>query len=188
MPDVDVIVVGAGLAGLRAAGLLRARRLDVLVLEARDRVGGRTWTTELAGAPVELGAQWVGPGQPRMLALLAELGLATHDVAWQGKKVVEVGGAVRTYSGTIPPLSPLTLAGLQGALWAMDRLARTIDPAAPWNARAAAELDGRTLESWKRRHLPPGPARGVFDAAIRVVFGAEPSELSLLWAAHYVAG
>ena len=186
--DADVVVVGAGLAGLRAADLLRAQGLDVLVLEARDRVGGRTWTTELAGAPVELGAQWVGPGQPRMLALLAELGLATHDVAWWGKKVVEVGGKVRTYSGTIPPLSPVALVGLQGALWAMDRLARTIDPAAPWDARGASALDGQTLEQWKRRHLPPGPGRGVFDAAIRVVFGAEPSELSLLWAAHYVAG
>ena len=182
------MIVGAGLAGLRAADLLRAQGLDVRVLEARDRVGGRTWTTELAGAPVELGAQWVGPGQPRILALLDQLGLATHDVAWQGKKVVEVGGKVRTYSGTVPPLSPLALAGLQGALWAMDRLARTIDPGAPWDAARAAELDGRTLESWKRRHLPPGPSRAVFDAAIRVVFGAEPGELSLLWAAHYVAG
>ncbi|HWH32990.1 MAG TPA: FAD-dependent oxidoreductase [Egibacteraceae bacterium] len=188
MPDVDVIVVGAGLAGLRAADLLRARGLTTLVLEARDRVGGRTWTTELAGAPVELGAQWVGPGQPRILALLDELGLATHHVAHDGRKVVAAGGRVRTYSGTVPPLSPTALAGLQGALWAMDRLARTVDPAAPWDARRAAELDGRTLEQWKRRHIPPGSGRSVFDAAIRVVFGAEPGELSLLWAAHYVAG
>lgn len=186
--DADVIVVGAGLAGLRTADLLRAAGMRVLVLEARDRVGGRTWTTELAGAPVELGAQWVGPGQPRMLALLDELGLATHPVAHDGRKVVAIGERRRTHAGTIPPLSPTALGGLQAALWGMDRLAAGIDPAAPWEAARASALDGLTLEQWKRRRIPSAAGRAVFDAAIRVVFGAEPSELSLLWVAHYVAG
>lgn len=186
--DADVVVVGAGLAGLRTADLLRQSGLRVLVMEARDRVGGRTWSTELAGAPVELGAQWVGPGQPRMLALLDELGLATHPVAHDGRKVVVIGGRRRTHAGTIPPLSPTALGGLQAALWGMDRLARGIDPAAPWEAARARELDGVTLEQWKRRRIPSAAGRAVFDAAIRVVFGAEPAELSLLWVAHYVAG
>jgi len=186
--DADVVVVGAGLAGLRAAGLLRESGSRVVVLEARDRVGGRTWSTELAGAPVELGAQWVGPGQPRMLALLDELGLATHPVAHDGRKVVTIGPRRRTHAGTIPPLSPTALGGLQAALWGMDRLAAGIDPAAPWESARARALDGVTLEQWKRRRIPSAAGRAVFDAAIRVVFGAEASELSLLWVAHYVAG
>lgn len=186
--DADFVVVGAGLAGLRTADLLRRAGARVVVVEARDRVGGRTWTTELAGAPVELGAQWVGPGQPRMLTLLDELGLATHPVAHDGRKVAVVGGRRRTHAGTIPPLSPVALGGLQAALWGMDRLARGIDPAAPWDAARARALDGTTLEQWKRRRIPSAAGRAVFDAAIRVVFGAEPAELSLLWAAHYVAG
>jgi len=186
--DTDVVVVGAGLAGLRTADLLTQAGQRVLVLEARERVGGRTWTTTLAQAPVELGAQWVGPGQTRMLALLDSFGLQTHDVAHEGRKVVALADRVRTHKGTIPPLSPTALGGLQAALWGLDRLGRGIDPAAPWHGARAAQLDGKTLEQFKRSRIPSAAGRAVFDAAIRVVFGAEPSEISLLWAAAYVAG
>ena len=94
MSDSDrVIVVGAGLAGLAAARQLVAAGVDTVVLEARDRVGGRTEVTELAdGTPVDLGGQWIGPGQTRIAALVTELGLTTFDTYNDGAMLVQLGG------------------------------------------------------------------------------------------------
>src|ERR687885_1727204 len=76
--EAEVVVVGAGLAGLSAARELRAAGRDVVVLEARDRVGGRTLNHPIGdGKVVELGGQWVGPTQDRVLALAKDLGVAT---------------------------------------------------------------------------------------------------------------
>ena len=78
--EADVVVVGAGLAGLAAARALSAAGGAPIVLEARDRVGGRTLTqTTPEGATLDLGAHWVGPTQRRMLALGEALGVATSQ-------------------------------------------------------------------------------------------------------------
>lgn len=76
--SVDVAIVGAGLAGLSAARDLTAAKKTVVVLEARDRVGGRVENQLLDnGGVIELGAAFVGPTQDRVLALAEELGLET---------------------------------------------------------------------------------------------------------------
>ena len=80
----DVIVVGAGLAGLNAARKLVAHGLTVRVLEARNEVGGRTKTVQINGHAFDVGGQWTGPGQPRMSALIDELGLDTTPTHRQG--------------------------------------------------------------------------------------------------------
>src|SRR5262245_1212099 len=86
---VDVVVVGAGLAGLSAARALHEAGVSVRVLEARDRVGGRVLSRKLSsGEVVDLGAQWLGPGQERMFALAAELGLATFPQRHSGEKIL----------------------------------------------------------------------------------------------------
>src|SRR5262249_21132841 len=72
----DVIVVGAGFAGLTAARELGLRGASVLVLEARDRIGGRTWTTERLGRELELGGTWVHWAQPLVWAEIQRYGLA----------------------------------------------------------------------------------------------------------------
>src|SRR5262245_66520386 len=85
----DVVVVGAGLAGLTAARELVAAGRSVLVLEARDRVGGRVVSREIGGEKiVEMGGQWAGPTQDRLLALAADLGVATFPTYDTGKKVL----------------------------------------------------------------------------------------------------
>src|SRR4051812_7805994 len=114
MHDCDVVVVGAGLAGLTAARELAAAGLDVQVLEARDRVGGRTLNHSVGERPddvVELGGQWVGPTQLEVMALAGELGLATYPTHTEGKNLFEIAeGKVKRYSGPFPLLGPVVMA------------------------------------------------------------------------------
>src|ERR671917_1904222 len=89
----DVVVVGAGLAGLAAARVLTAQGGSVVVVEARDRVGGRVHNHDIGGGNVvEVGAQWIGPTQDRLAALAAELGVETFPTHGEGKNLLEYGG------------------------------------------------------------------------------------------------
>jgi monoamine oxidase len=78
---LDVIVIGAGAAGLAAADALARAGRSVLVLEARDRIGGRCWTRRMPGlaAPVELGAEFIHGEAASTLALLGRAGLPGVD-------------------------------------------------------------------------------------------------------------
>ena len=184
--DADVLIAGAGLAGLAAARALDAAGVSALVVEARDRVGGRTWSAPVGGAVFDLGGQWIGPGQPRMYRLAQELGLETFPTFERGAKVVEVRGRITTYAGAMPKLSPIALVQLQLALQRLDALARRVPLDRPWEGARAERQDATTLESWRRLLVSHPGARGVMDAAIRTVFGADPGELSLLHVLHYV--
>ena len=185
MSAADVVVIGGGLAGLTAARELKRRGATAVVLEARDRVGGRTLSQEMGGQTIDLGGQWIGPGQERMAALVKELGLSTFPTYCKGKKILDVRGEISTYEGTIPRLSPIKLGLLQLALSRAERLLAKITPGDPMGARGAEELDLTTLASWQRRLAPSRDVRELFDVAVRVIFGAEASELSLLYFLHY---
>ena len=90
--SVDVVVIGAGLSGLSAARALAAAGRDVLVLEARDRVGGRTLNHSIGGGHVvEVGGEFVGPTQDRILALSRAVGVNTFPVYNQGSNVEIIG-------------------------------------------------------------------------------------------------
>lgn len=183
----EVVVVGAGLSGLRAATRLHAAGLEVCVLEARDRVGGRTLTRVVDGVAWDLGAQWVGPSQLRMLALIEELGLQTFPTFGEGEAILDVAGERKRYRGTIPPFPVLDLLRVQRALSRLDRLTGQVDPADPGAAPDAARLDAQTLQGFVHRYLDRPRPSGALAPAIRVVFGAEPSEISLLWFLSYCA-
>ncbi|MEU4226983.1 flavin monoamine oxidase family protein [Nonomuraea sp. NPDC026600] len=184
--SVDVIVVGAGLAGLTCARDLHRHGLDVVVLEARDRVGGRTFSTEIDGQSIELGGQFLGPGQDRAYALAADLGVPVFPTYGQGHHLVETTtGRVRRYRGTIPRLSPLALLDAAQAQARFERLARRIDTEAPWRSPDAAALDGQTLETWIRRTTWTRAGRRLFTMACQAVWSCQPSELSLLHALFY---
>ncbi|MEA2389709.1 MAG: monoamine oxidase, partial [Thermoleophilaceae bacterium] len=96
--DADVVVVGAGLAGLVAAREVQRRGATALVFEARDRVGGRTLNEPIGdGKIVEVGGQWIGPGQERIAALARELGVDTFRTHSAGDNVIEFHGKLTRY-------------------------------------------------------------------------------------------
>jgi monoamine oxidase len=186
--EVDVAVVGAGFAGLVAARELEARGLSVVVLEARDRVGGRVLNEPIGdGKVVEVGGQWVGPGQDRLYALAREVGVETFPTHSAGENVIEFRGALKRYTGTIPGISPPVLADVGQAQLKLDRLARRVDVEAPWRTPGAERLDSQTFASWMRRNVYTPGGRMLIELGIEAVWAAEPADLSLLHVVFYIA-
>jgi monoamine oxidase len=181
--DVDCIVIGAGVAGLVTARELRSRGRTVTVLEARERVGGRTLSTALGGARLDLGGQWIGPRQHHVIALLEELGLRTFPQHHEGRTVLIRGGRRRTYAGTVPPLPLLGLADLFFAGRAIDRAATSLENAPPGRL---GEWDTQSLEAWLQRHTRTDSARFVLRNVARAILAVEPSELSFLYFVDYI--
>ncbi|MGK2932827.1 MAG: flavin monoamine oxidase family protein [Solirubrobacterales bacterium] len=184
--ETEVAVIGAGLAGLSAARAFEAEGVDVAVIEARDRVGGRTVNEPIGdGKIVELGGQWVGPGQDRILELIPELGLETFKTFGDGLNLIERKGRVKQYSGTIPKANPFALAEVGIALKRIDRLAAKVDRERPWES-TIAELDGMTFGTWMRRNVRTSAARDLMRLAIEAVWAAEPEDISMLHILFYV--
>ena len=188
---MTVVVVGAGLSGLAAARRLTAEGVEVVVLEARDRVGGRTEGRLLDdGTPLELGGQWIGPTQNRMYALVEELGLEhfrTHND--EGELLLDLGGRqsrLKSHRGALPRVGPFALADLAQGLARFERLASRVSLTEPWNSPGAEILDGMTFESWIRRNLRTPVGRAYFHVACEAVFAAEAGDMSLLHALFYV--
>src|SRR3954447_17690988 len=134
--DADVVIVGAGLAGLTAAREVQRQSATAVVLEARDRVGGRTLNEPIGeghpGKVVEVGGQWIGPGQNRIAQLAREMGADTFPTHSEGQNIVEFGGKLKRYRGTIPRIGAHVLADVAQAQLKIDRLAKRVPLEAPW--------------------------------------------------------
>jgi monoamine oxidase len=185
--DADLVVVGAGFAGLSAARTAAAAGAKVVVVEARDRVGGRVLNEEIGeGRIVEVGGQWIGPTQDRLAALARELGVDTFPTHSEGENVIEYGGRLRRYKGTIPRINPAVLLDVERAQRRLNQLARRVPLEAPWEAPRAEALDGQTVATWMRRNLATKGGRVLLELGIEAVWAAQPEDLSLLDLLFYI--
>ena len=150
--DRDVVVVGAGPAGLMAARRLQAEGRSVAVLEARERVGGRTHSDVVDGAFLELGGQWVSPDQTELLALIDEVGMTTYLRYRDGDNLYRTpGGDVVRYAGGGFPVSDATQAETERLVRLMDELVEQVGCIEPWAHPRARELDTIAFSHWLRR-------------------------------------
>ncbi|MEJ7876038.1 MAG: flavin monoamine oxidase family protein [Solirubrobacterales bacterium] len=190
---VDAIVIGAGLAGLAAADALRKEGKSFVVLEARARVGGRTQNRSIGkGDVVEIGGQWVGPTQDRVLDLIDDLGLKTFPTFIDGENLYYRSAnpgpiKLQRYTGTIPPANPAALAEVLLVITKLDSMAAEVPREAPWEAANATEWDSQTFETWKQDNTTTDEARDLVDLAVEAIFAAEPRDLSLLHVLFYIA-
>jgi monoamine oxidase len=184
--NADVVVVGAGFAGLSAARDLVRLGHDVVVLEGRDRVGGRSSTTTIAGTPVDLGGTFVGPTQDAVIALAKELGCESVRTYSRGKNLIRWRGKVRAYRSTIPKLSMIELFDVSRIQWRFDRVSRRVPVKEPWTSPIADILDSKTLEQWLRYVRAGASTRDLMAIVARVTWGCAPEEVSMLHAVRYV--
>ncbi|NYF17732.1 putrescine oxidase [Microbacterium sp. AK009] len=145
----DVVVVGAGAAGLTAANELRKAGLSVAVLEARDRVGGRLHTDVIDGAMLEVGGQWVSPDQEALIETLEDLGLETYSRYREGDSVyINADGVLTRFTGEIFPVPEATEKVLVELIDRLDRMVAELDPDRPWEHPDAEALDQISFEAW----------------------------------------
>lgn len=178
--DVDVVVVGAGFAGLTAAHRLVAQGLSVLVLEGRDRVGGRVLTGEIAGVKVDLGGTWVSHRHAAIREVAEQVGCKPVPQFTEGRCALWLAGRRSTFKGTVPKLSPVALVNMGRIQLALDKLARTIDVDAPWSSPRATELDAISLEEWLDRKGARWTTRAMMTIVAKIEWGCQTSDVSLL--------
>jgi monoamine oxidase len=189
--ETEICVIGAGFAGLAAARKLAAAGRDVLVLEARNRVGGRVWNRQMSdGTIVSAGGTWLGRGQDRMFAICQELGITTYPQFEGGEVLLDIGGTRHRYQGLIPKFGLLHVLSLGLGLWRLDRMVKRLPLDEPWNARGARKLDALTLSEWvgDRVNVPSKKAQALLLAGLSTFFCVDPAEVSLLGSMVLAAG
>lgn len=184
--SVDVVICGAGLSGMTAALRLHQKGMSVLVLEASDRVGGRTVTEHVNGVAFDLGGQFVGPTQTHVLALAKELGVATFRAFSKGDSLFEYAGKVVRFPNGETRLAPDELAELERVTAQLDAFANATPLEAPQTAPDASRLDAMTVRAWLKENVKTAAANAVLEFTVTGLFGCTADEISMLYLAYYI--
>ncbi len=186
--DADFVVVGAGVSGLTAAYELVRGGASVRVLEASDRVGGRTWSEPLLGTVVDRGGEWLSPEHARTQALCRDLDIElVPTTPSRGARLLRRSGELLRYSTPFPPLGVRPLVGLGRLVLETEIARRRIRILTPESARGAQRLDRLSVDAWLRARLGSEAAFDLMETAMRAVFCGEPDELSLLYLRFFLA-
>ncbi len=186
-PIVQVAIVGGGFSGIAAAKKLHQAGISFLVLEARDRLGGRVFTKKFnEGFYLDLGGQWIGPTQDRMYSLCEELGVEHFETYNQGKNILDLGKKLKTYLGTIPKLDLISLINLDWIIRKLENLAKQIDPSSPWTHPKATFFDKQNLDEFLLKYAKTKPCYEVIRVGCETIFACDPHEISLLHALFYI--
>jgi monoamine oxidase len=184
--SVDVAIVGAGIAGLTAARALAHAGQEVMVLEARDRVGGRLLNHRISSTVIaEAGGEFIGPTQDRIAALAKAVGVKTFKTYDIGNYVLYARGQRSTYPAGLPT-DPEIAAGLIKAV-SLDQMAAEVPVNAPWKAKRAAEWDAMTYRDWIEANIPDATTQKILEAANQAIWGADSTQMSLLYVLWYIA-
>jgi monoamine oxidase len=189
---VDVVVVGAGLAGLTAARQLVAKGKKVVVIEADKRVGGRVLNIDIGGGHItEGGAEFIGETQDHIAQLAKDVGLKTFKTYNEGNNLYYRNGTALPYMSTGPlgPVPPDPIGGpdAEQALVKLDQMAQQVNIDKPWESANAAEWDSQTFETWKQDNVKTPNGQFLLDVACTSVFSVEPRDVSLLFVLFYIA-
>jgi len=180
--DADVCVVGAGYAGLTAARRLSEGGKAVVVLEARERIGGRVWThLQADGSPIDRGGAWLAPRHDAIFGLARELGVSTYKTWVKGAHLLIGEGRTRRYTGLIPTISPLAVITIALAQAKLDRMAKRVPLESPWTGNRADEWDSQSVASYlDRTGIRTTIARDLYEMAVRGLFATDLKEVSFL--------
>ncbi|MFI6812974.1 flavin monoamine oxidase family protein [Nonomuraea sp. NPDC050328] len=182
--DVDVVVVGAGLAGLTAADQLTRAGHDVVVVEGRDRIGGRIRQAEIAGVRVDAGATWVAPGHTAVRDLASRLGCAFVPQFHQGKGVISFGGRRKTDG--ITALAPLVMLDLWRVMNRLQKMVDHLPVSSPWEHPEAARHDAMSFGEWLTSLRALKGTRTFMNVISLVHWGAPVGDVSLFNVMRYI--
>lgn len=184
--SADVVVVGAGFAGLTAAERLADLGVSVRVVEGRDRIGGRSYSGEVAGVKVDLGATWVSRRHTEIRNLASRLGCTTTPQFAKGLNVLWMGGERSTYQGTIPEISTEAVEDMGRVQGILHELLSTVDVEAAWDSPEADRLDAISFGEWLDQNDAQPGTRALMTILSKVQWGCSPGDVSLLHALRYI--
>jgi monoamine oxidase len=184
--QTETIIVGAGFAGLSAARALIRQGRKVVVLEARDRVGGRVKAAKIAGCLIDAGGMWVGPTQTRLLDLIKEYDLHTVPQFETGTNIAEFGGKRLTAQGEAIGFDPQTQQEYDRIIHDMTRLSDQVPLDAPWSMAGAEEYDHMTADDWFLSQTKNNAILGFLRGFVRGIFTADAYQISFLYFLFYL--
>jgi monoamine oxidase len=184
----DVVIIGGGLSGLIAARILKRAGFAVVVLEANNRLGGRLLShTFPTGERGDVGGQWFGPGQNRILALAAEFGLPVHETATRGRTAYEFEKRRGSYAGALPWLNPLVLLATLIGFWRLSRAAARLRGRPIWGTELAESLDQQSVQDWIAANVWTAAARKFMRLSLEGILCCSADRASLLLLLHGIA-